>query len=463
MHQKTLFIHRRDLRVHDNTGLAAAVARSEAVVPCFIFDPRQVGEANAYKSERAVAFMAESLKELAESYTAKGGVLQIFEGEAHEVVKRLIQEEGIDAVFVNLDYTPFSQERDEKLRAVCEEHRVTFEGFHDLMLSGDPDDPRLKTQHGEPYKVFTPFFKNASASVTPERPTELTATNLFGGHLRGSDHDLLDQYRETDIVFPTPPGRSGCLSILKEAKRLKNYKDTRDLPSERTSRLSAHNKFGTCSVREVYAALKHELGAGHELLRQLYWRDFFIQLSYHFPHVYGSSFNAQYDAVRWEQDETRFAAWCEGRTGVPIVDAGMRELNATGYMHNRCRMIVASFLTKDLHLDWRWGERYFAQKLVDYDPAVNNGSWQWAAGTGADAAPYFRIFNPWLQGKKFDPDCAYTKTWLPELADLDPSLIHALDEKPLPDGVDYPTPLVDHRAEAAKAKELYGSALQNVD
>ncbi len=220
-----------------------------------------------------------------------------------------------------------------------------------------------------------------------------------------------------------------------------------------TSRLSAHLKFGTCSVREVYYAIVQQLSPEHPLLRQLYWRDFFTHIAFHYPHVFGKAFHPQYDNLVWDNNRGHFQRWAEGTTGFPIVDAGMRELNATGFMHNRVRMIVASFLTKDLHISWRWGERYFAQHLVDYDPAVNNGNWQWAASTGCDAQPYFRIFNPWLQQQKFDPDCQYIYRWIPELNGIPATIIHKWYSKHV--DAPYPAPMLDHARESQIAKERY--------
>ncbi len=249
-------------------------------------------------------------------------------------------------------------------------------------------------------------------------------------------------------------GRRQALAIFDALENLKEYQNRRDYPAlASTSLLSAHLKFGTVSIREAFYAVQCALGVDHPLLRQFYWRDFFTHIAYHFPEVFGHAFVRKYDALPWRNDQARFYTWAEGRTGFPIVDAGMRELNQTGYMHNRVRMITASFLVKDLHISWRWGERYFAQHLVDYDPCVNNGNWQWAASTGCDAQPYFRIFNPWLQQQKFDADCEYIYRWIPELRPFPPEVIHRWDKKFA--ACDYPKPIVDHRFESEKAKEMF--------
>jgi len=233
-----------------------------------------------------------------------------------------------------------------------------------------------------------------------------------------------------------------------------DYQQQRDYPAlSAGSGLSAYLKFGCCSVREAYYAVIETLGSEHPLLRQLYWRDFFTHIGFHFPHVFGHAFHRKYDALAWQNNQDDFLRWTEGRTGFPIVDAGLRELNQTGGMHNRVRMIAASFLVKDLHISWRWGERYFAQHLIDYDPCVNNGNWQWAASTGCDAQPYFRIFNPWLQQKKFDVDCLYIKRWLPELRPFSATMIHQWHKKQVT--CDYPAPMLDHALRSRQAKALF--------
>jgi deoxyribodipyrimidine photo-lyase len=234
----------------------------------------------------------------------------------------------------------------------------------------------------------------------------------------------------------------------------KNYNLERDFPSlTATSTLSAYVKFGCCSIREVYYATLQQLGEEHPLLRQFYWRDFFTHIAYHYPHVFGHAFHRRYDAIDWKNQESLFWAWTKGMTGFPIIDAGMRELQQTGLMHNRVRMLAASFLVKDLHISWRWGERYFAQHLLDYDPCVNNGNWQWAASTGCDAQPYFRVFNPCLQQRKFDPDCVYIKRWVPELAQYSATQIHQWQQAA--EHGTYPAPIVDHAEQTRQVKALY--------
>jgi len=266
---------------------------------------------------------------------------------------------------------------------------------------------------------------------------------------------LLDKRIE---YVPIHGGRSNALRVLRRLSHYKYYEREKNLPARNgTTELSAHIKFGTVSIREVYHAVKKKLGEEHSLIRQLYWRDFFTQIAFHYPHVFGHAFHQEYDRIKWKRNNKGFKAWCEGRTGFPIVDAGMRQLNKTGFMHNRVRMIVASFLTKDLHVDWRRGERYFAKNLVDYDPSVNNGNWQWCASTGCDAQPWFRIFNPWIQQRKFDSECEYVKRWVPEVEQLAPSTIHNLEHSRQ---AEHYVAIVDHRKESRIAKNLYRLALQ---
>ena len=450
MHDKSLFIFRRDLRVDDNTALIAALANSKQVIACFIFDPRQTDPKNPYRGEKLLRFMANSLQELNEELEKKGSKLYMFVGQAHEVVKELVSQEQIDAVYVNTDYTPFSQKRDKQIEKVSPE----FYSYHDYLLH--PPEAVHKAD-GKPYTVFTPFYKLAQTIAIP-KPKKNTATNYYTKKIALEDTSVFGSFLQlpnekvASQLF-RDGGRKEALQILKHAKDYANYKEERDiLALDSTTGLSAHHKFGTISIRESYYGLE-----GNEAVtRQLYWRDFFTQIAYFFPKVFGHAFQDKYDNVKWVDNRTYFQKWCEGKTGFPIVDAGMRELVATGYMHNRARMIVASFLTKDLHIHWKKGEEFFAQHLIDYDPAVNNGSWQWAASTGTDAQPYFRIFNPWLQQKRFDPDCKYIKKWIPELAGLEPKTIHNLDTQQ-PSDIEYPKPIVKHADEKDLAIAMFKS------
>ncbi len=450
-YQKSIFLFRRDLRLEDNTGLHQALSLSQSVIASFVFDPRQV-ELHPYRSLPGLQFLIESLEDLEHQLKTKGGRLYLFHGRVEETIKQLIETQQIDAIFVNRDYTPFSQQRDHRIGKICQQHGVAFHMVNDLLLI-EPEDSRKAD--GAPYTVFTPFFKNARQHPVRE-PIPLLSHHFHQATVDlekpGTYGQILPQRSKN---YAIAGGRQAAQQILQNLHRFANYAQTKDTPFLLgTTRLSAHHKFGTCSVREVYHTIGQHLGVEHPLIRQLYWRDFFSQIAYHFPHVFGEAFQKKYAHVHWEHDDAKFKSWCEGNTGFPIVDAGMRELNTTGYMHNRVRMITASFLTKDLHIDWRWGERYFAQHLIDYDPCVNNGNWQWAASTGCDAQPYFRIFNPWLQQQKFDADCKYILHWIPELQGLSPKEIHALWKSP--SGLTkYPLPIVDHKQEAERAKAFF--------
>jgi len=452
---KTLFIFRRDLRLHDNLGLIQAAQQSEKIIPCFIFDPRQISTSNAYKSDNAVQFLLESLLDLEQQIKNLGGTLYLFYDDSNDVLETLIAQEKFDAVFCNKDYTPFSTQRDKAIQDACNAHNVHFEQCADVLLN-EPET--VKTGNKTPYAKFTPFYKHCSTTFSVATPQTLKSIPFYTKEIHHQqNHELYRKFiQNLNPHIKIHGGTQEALKILHQLSDYKNYTNTHDFPAlDSTTHLSAHLKFGTISIRQLYHAIRNALGNNHPLLRQLYWRDFFYHVAYNNPSVFGHAYIKKYNALWWANSTKNFAAWCQGITGFPIVDAGMRELNTTGYMHNRVRMIVASFLTKDLHIDWQWGEKYFAQQLVDYDPAVNNGNWQWAASTGCDAQPYFRIFNPWLQQKKFDPQCEYIQKWIPELKDVSPKIIHTLFKETSPSLKDYPRPIVDHAQESTLAKKLY--------
>lgn len=451
-----LFIFRRDLRVQDNTALAHALASSKKVLPCFIFDPRQIGQENSYRSENALQFMVDSLVDLEEQLKKYKAKLYFFYGKAEDVVEQLLRKKVCDAVYCNRDYTPFSLQRDDALKRVCTVYSCTFELSCDLLLH-EPED--IVTTSGTPYTVFTPFFKNAAKLAVRQPCTILQAhsqwcTDAIPGALVLEEMAQKIAYTRNKNIA-AHGGTTQAIKILKNIERFKEYKKTRDYPALATTGLSPHLKFGTVSIRSVYYAIQDSLGTSHPLLQQLYWRDFFTHVAYHSPFVFGAAYREKYNNLWWSNNKEHFERWCTGTTGFPIVDAGMRQLNETGFMHNRVRMITASFLVKDLHIDWRMGEHYFATRLVDYDPAVNNGNWQWAASTGCDAQPYFRIFNPWLQQKKFDPACEYIKTWVPELKTMSPALLHSWNVQHAKIKHEYYAPIIDHAQESKRAKELY--------
>lgn len=450
---KTLFLFRRDLRLEDNIGLIFALQFSKIVIPAFVFTTEQI-ERNPFKSEHCLQFMIESLKDLDNQLREKGGKLFYFKGNPEEIVAKCIRECNIDAVIVNRDYTPYSRARDEKLKKACTEGNISFYSFDDALLH--PPEKTLKKER-RPYTLFTPYFRNASKQNVL-LPIKNRWSNYFRGSIAfaGSESFFPKQRVKNELIG----GRAEALNILKKLSVFANYGSLRGFPAEEYSatHLSPYLKFTICSPREVYAAICHQLSHHHALVRSLYWRDFFTSIAFFFPHIFTGSFHPKFDSLPWSYNKQAYQRWCEGSTGFPIVDAGMREMNETGFMHNRVRMITASFLIKDLHIDWRWGEKYFAQTLIDYDPAVNNGNWQWVASTGSDAQPYFRIFNPWLQQRKWDPECIYIKKWIPELHSCTSKVIHTWNEKTSHGQYKkYPAPMVDHQNEAEKTLQAYQS------
>ncbi len=452
-YQKSLFLFRRDLRLIDNTGLIEANKSSIQTIPCFILDPKLSQKSNPKFSKFRLQFLHECLMDLNKQLQTRKSYLHVFSGLPEKIIENLINLLKLDAVFVNADYTPFSKKRDENIKKVCKKCKVDFITTNDLLLH---DVEEIKTLKGQPYKIFTQFFSKAK-ELPVRKPQNFQFSNLSNQKIKSEiTIDKLETYLgKNNDKLSFRGGRKSSLRLMNNLKNLKNYKNDRNFPAiNGTSMLSAHNRFGTCSIREVYHKILQELGPTHTLITEIHWRDFFTYIMHHYPYSISKEFNKKYQKIPWSKNKKAFTKWCEGKTGFPIVDAGMRELNATGFMHNRVRMIVASFLTKDLHVDWRWGDWYFASKLVDYDPSVNIGNWQWAASTGCDAQPWFRIFNPWLQQQKFDSDCIYIKKWIAELENLPSQVIHSLDTK-YPENIDYPKPMIEHKSESSYSKEIF--------
>lgn len=454
-YETALFIFRRDLRLEDNTGLIFALKNAKKVIPCFIFTPEQIKK-NPYRSDRCLQFMIESLEDLGVALKDKKGKLYLFFDKPEIAVASCIKKLKIDAVIVNKDYTPYSIKRDRKIETLCKKEGIPFHAFDDALLH--PPETTLKSD-GKPYTIFTPFFRNASRlKVALPAPNRLS--NYYSAPIPFDESDRLYSKILPKRLPQSKGGRTAALKILKNLKKYAKYPKERDFPAvEGTTHLSAHLKFTTISPRETFYAISKQLSLHSELIRSLYWRDFFTSIAYYFPEIFGHSFHKKFDRLSWSYDKRLFNLWCQGKTGFPLIDAGMREMNQTGFMHNRVRMIAATFLVKDLHIDWRWGEKYFAQHLIDYDPALNNGNWQWSASTGCDAQPYFRIFNPWTQQTKFDPECLYIKRWIPELASVPVEKIHSWHlEKNRDAKFKYPLPIIDHAKEAALAIRAYKAA-----
>ena len=446
LYKNSLFMFRRDLRLEDNTGLIYALKNSEEVIPCFIIDSQIMN--NCKNSSFRIEFLNQSLIDVDKQLNKKKSSLQIFKGNTRAIIQKIISDHKIKSVFLNGDYTKFAQNREMEIGKLCNKNKIDFNKYADYLLQV-PDE--IHTREGKPYTIYSHFFKTAKTI-----PVRKVIKNNFGNYYKGKIKDGISiDIIKKEIGKNNVGGRTNALKILKNIHLFKDYQKTRNYPSlDKTTKLSPHNRFGTVSIREVYHTIKENLGEEHILINEIYWREFFTYVLHYFPNSQFKTFKKKFEKIQWSANKRDYHAWCEGKTGFPIIDAGMRQLNKTGFMHNRIRMIVASFLTKDLHIDWRKGERYFAEKLVDYDPAVNVGNWQWAASTGCDAVPYFRIFNPWLQQEKFDQDCNYIKKWIPELKSVQPNEIHNLWEK-RPDGLTYPKPIIDHIIESAKAKEIF--------
>jgi len=453
-----LFIFHRDLRTQDNNGLLESSRQCEKLYTCFIFTPEQVGKANSFRSQNAIQFMIESLGELMGDLNKQGGELLLFYGNQNAILRSLIQELDIDAIYFNKDYTPYSVKRDQETEDLCKKFSIECQMFADYYLF---EPGSIKTGGGSAYKKYTPFYNAAIKKHVPE-PTRKQISHLSKTTKnmpnRISLKDAFSHFTKENEGILVHGGRSNGIQRLKLALRdQKQYDKKRDFFIENTTFLSAYIKFGCVSIREVY----HTLKPIHGIVRELIWRDFFAHVLYAYPTVVGQSYQEKFRKIKWHHSESDFEKWKKGQTGFPIVDACMRQLNTTGYMHNRGRMTVASFLVKILLMDWRLGEKYFAQKLTDYDIASNNGGWQGISGTGVDMKPYFRDMNPWIQSSNFDNDAEFIKKWVPELKDVDAKDIHKwydawTDEKYK--NVKYPKPMVDYGEQKQKMLHMYREA-----
>ena len=438
--------------MEDNSGLIRALNTSKEVIPIFILDQNLLNNKNI--SSNSKQFLQESIVDLIHQFAGIKSKLFLFYGKPEIVVNNLLSNRGLNItkVVMNRDYTPYSKIRDNKILEICRKNNSVAVFTTDLLLN-EPEFIRKKD--GNPYTVFTPFFKKSRDRIV-NKPMKIKKMNFYSDDLPSMIpvervKEILNSHNTNLFVNG---GRIKGLDLLQEIKSHRNYNEERNFPAIKgTTSLSPHLKFGTVSIREVYHTIKET--DNFELLRQLYWRDFYIHIGFNFPYVFQGSFRKKYDKLDWKYDKKSFKAWCDGNTGFPIVDAGIKQLNLTGWMHNRVRMIVASFLTKDLQINWQWGEKYFARKLVDFDIAVNNGNWQWAASTGCDPVPYFRIFNPWLQQKKFDPKCEYIKKYIPELREIDSRTIHNLWKEIPKNLLNYPKPIVNHKVMSEKSKTMF--------
>lgn len=461
-YQNGLFIFRRDFRIKDNKGLKLMYDECENIYTIFIFTPEQIGSNNKYKSNNCVQFMIESLKDLNKQLSSK---LICFYGGNNSIINYLIDELNINAIGFNLDYTPYAINRDFEIMQICEKKELGILVECDYYLN---EPGTILADGGSSYLKFTPYYSKAS-----KKRVESPLTNY---NFKAKDtskrlkniinlDEALRKFTKNNSNLIIEGGRNEAIKVLEDAlKTQKHYSKTRNNIFYNTSLLSAYIKFGCLSIREIYKIFHHN----KDFIRQLHWRDFYAQVTYFYPQIIesSSSLKPSYDKIKWHNSARLFKAWCNGKTGFPIVDASMRQLNEIGWMHNRGRMIVSSFLTKILLIDWRLGERYFATKLVDYDTSNNNGGWQWSAGTGADSQPYFRIFNPFLQSQNHDPNCEYIKRWIPELENVPNEIIHNWDkyndDKYNDDkynfkkmDIKYSKPIVDYSEQKEKALKMY--------
>ncbi|MCC5930264.1 MAG: deoxyribodipyrimidine photo-lyase [Cyclobacteriaceae bacterium] len=431
MQKINIFWFRRDLRLEDNTGLYYALREEKPVLPVFIFDREILDDLNN-PSDARVGFIHQRLVEIDRHLKIYGSGIKTFYTQPLEAFRELLSQYEIDSVFTNRDYEPYAINRDQKVEAMLSENGISFYSFKDHVIF---EKKEICTDSGEPYKVFTPYKNKWIEKFKNTRLEEFDSFSRLKNTLKNQDisiHSLESMgFKESQIEIPPLEFDN---QLIKKYDQLRNFPGTKG-----TTRLGIHLRHGSVSVRKSVNIAAH---LNDTWLNELIWREFYSMVLYNYPHVVGRAFKPKYDNIPWRNDAEDFEKWCKGKTGYPIVDAGMRELNATGYMHNRVRMITASFLTKHLLIDWRMGESYFAQKLLDYELASNNGGWQWAAGTGTDAQPYFRIFNPYSQTEKFDKELKYVKKWVPELGT-------DLQEKPI----------IDHTFARNRALEVFKKAL----
>ena len=424
---------RRDLRLVDNAALYHALKSDKAVLPIFIFD-RNILDKLEDKADRRVEFIYAALAEMQHQLVEMESSLAVFYTTPIEAFKQLLAHYSIKKVFTNHDYEQYAMDRDAEIAELLQEYGASLHTYKDQVIF---EKNEVTKDDGKPYTVFTPYSNKWKAALKPFHLKAYPTEKYFNNFYKQPPQPILTLENMGFVAVDKPfPSKELNLALINK------YQEQRNFPAIRgTSQLGIHLRFGTVSIREIGRQCQD---LSTTFFSELMWRDFYHAILWHFPHVRrGGAFKKEYEQIEWENNEVYFEKWCAGQTGYPIVDAGMRELNATGFMHNRVRMIVASFLTKHLLIDWRWGELYFAQKLLDFDYAANNGGWQWAAGCGCDAAPYFRVFIPTLQTEKFDKDLKYIRKWVPEL-----------------DILNYPQPIVVHEVARKKVLEVYAKALK---
>jgi deoxyribodipyrimidine photo-lyase len=431
----SIFWFRRDLRLDDNAGLYHALKSGHPVLPVFVFD-RNILDHLENKSDLRVGFIYNTIAGLKDRLQQSGATMEVHYGQPATIFGHLLATYDVAAVYTNTDYEPYATERDGEVGKLLAAQKIPFHSHKDQVIF---EKGEVLKEDGTPYTVFTPYSRKWKSKLN-DFYLSAYPTKKYHRHFLQQEPAPMPTLRDMGFA----PGDGALPPPAIHNDLLKKYDKQRDYPAiAGTSRLGLHLRFGTISIREL---ARKAAGLSDTYLNELIWRDFYQMILWHFPKVgKGQAFKAVYDRIKWRNNEKEFAKWCAGQTGYPLVDAGMRELNATGFMHNRVRMVTASFLAKHLLIDWRWGEAYFAEKLLDFDLAANNGGWQWAAGSGCDAAPYFRVFNPTLQAKKFDPDGNYIRHWVPEWDELT-----------------YPTPIVDHDLARKRALDAYARAVKEI-
>lgn len=426
-----IFWFRRDLRLEDNVGLFHALQSGKPVLALFIFDTDILDKLE--RNDSRISFIHQSLQQLNLKLAEKGSRLLVVSGKPEVIWKNLMAEYNIDNVFVNHDYEPYGIKRDQKIKNLLIQDGIQFFSFKDQVIY---EKDEVVKNDAKPYTVYTPYMRKWMVRFESDNIREYNSEKFLDDFMKLSPQDILPLdkigFKNSRITVP---------DYRLESNIIANYEQTRNFPAqEGTSMIGPYLRFGLIGIRKLVSTVKK---FNPTFLKELIWREFFMQILFHFPHVVDQSFKSRYDHIQWINDEEQFQSWCDGKTGYPLVDAGMRQLNKTGFMHNRVRMVTASFLCKHLLIDWRWGEAYFAEKLLDYELSSNNGNWQWAAGSGCDAAPYFRVFNPSEQQKKFDKDIKYIKKWIPEFVTRD-----------------YPEPIVEHKFARERAISTYKNGLK---
>ena len=427
-----IFWFRRDLRLDDNVGFYEALKSDLPVLPIFIFDSEILDRLP--QDDARVTFIYNTLQDMRQIVQDKyNSSIAMLYGKPKEVFKQLVKDHNINTVYTNHDYEPYATQRDTEIKDVLKTKNINFKTFKDQVIF---EKSEIVKKDGDPYKVYTPYMRTWKEKFKTIDFKIYTTENYLKNLIKDKN---LSNLSLLDIGFKS--SQQPILLYEVTPNLIQQYEDTRNFPAkDSTSRLGPHLRFGTVSVRKM---VEKAIAETNEIFwQELIWREFFMQILWHFPHTAKNAFKSKYDRIEWRNNEDEFKKWCNGKTGYPFVDAGMRELNATGFMHNRVRMLVGSFLCKHLLIDWRWGEAYFAEKLHDYDMSSNIGNWQWVAGSGVDAAPYFRIFNPTSQIKKFDKDLEYIKKWVPDFQELT-----------------YPQPIVDHKIARERCLKTYKSAL----